>query len=67
MTKVAIAGAGRKGGLSVRVHLADFDQPANCCRVQFGSGYPALASFRAEIEAMLERRIGCAVLRGGAA
>lgn len=64
ITKIIIAPHGSTGTVFANVSLADYDQPEVCCMTLFETDYPAPDRFREEIERMMSRRTGEAVLAG---
>jgi len=52
------------GGLEASVRLADLNDTSQCLAIKFETEYLLVDSFRAELEVMLKRRSGKALLAG---
>jgi hypothetical protein len=61
---IKIAPANVRGDLTVRVEIADQDDPSDCVKTSFQTNYPDLAAFRLEIAQLMAGKIEEARLSG---
>lgn len=61
---VEIAPANTRGDLTVRVEIADTDDPSDCIKASFQTKYPDLAAFQIEIAQLMAGEIEEARLKG---